>query len=149
MKTMITALTIIASLAFYFANTAHAAPQNLDIKGVAIQGYDPVAYFTQGKATKGSSEFSASHQGATYQFANATHQSSFKNNPNKYTPQYGGYCAYGVSVGKLIKVDPKVFTIHKGRLLLQVNRKHAKISSSDLNNNVVLADQKWVDLSKK
>jgi len=146
MKTLITTFAILASFAFHLAS---AAPVNLDKKGLAIKGYDPVAYFTLQKATKGNSQFTASHQGAIYHFSSAAHQAAFKKNPAKYAPQYGGYCAYGVSAGKLIKIDPKVFSIHKGRLLLQINKRYAKIFAKDFEANVATADKQWKTLSKK
>jgi len=146
MKTMITTIALIASFAFSFAN---AAPLNLNRKGIAIKGCDPVAYFTEGKATKGDAKLAVTHQGAIYHFANAQHQAAFKKSPGRYTPAYGGHCAYGVSIGKLINIDPKVFTIHNGRLLLQVNQKFSRKFSADLVNNVALADKNWRDLSQR
>jgi len=147
MKTAITTLALIAS--FFTFSIAYAAPLNLNKKGIAIKGYDPVSYFTENKARKGNLQFTGSYQGATYHFSSAANQAAFQKNPKKYAPQYGGYCAYGVSVGKLIKIDPKVFSIHNGRLLLQVNQKFAKIFSQDFKTNVATADQQWTVLSKK
>jgi len=141
-------ITTIAAL-FLLTLSLSAAPQNLNKKGIAIKGYDPVAYFTLGQPTKGKAQFSTTHQGATYHFASATHQAKFQKNPAKYLPAYGGYCAYGVSVNKLIKINPKVFYIHQGRLMLQVNRKFAKKFEANANDNVSLADRNWKGLSKK
>ncbi len=145
MKKFLTTLTIFVALA---CTLATAAPVNTNKQGLAIKGYDPVAYFTQSKPTKGKAEFSTNHQGATYRFSSAQNLSAFKKNPKKYTPAYGGYCAFGVSKGKLISINPKVYSIHKGRLLLQVNRKFAKKFAQDFDSNVALADQNWKTLSK-
>ena len=70
---------------------------NLDKNGVAIEGYDPVAFFTQGKPVKGNAQFQSSYKGATYYFASADDKGAFDGNPAKYEPQFGGFCAYGVS----------------------------------------------------
>src|ERR1051325_5045017 len=84
---------------------------NLDKSGVAIQGYDPVAFFTDGKPVKGKLEFVAKHGGAVYQFASKEHRDLFTKEPAKYEPQFGGYCAYGVSKNKLAPVDVEAFQI--------------------------------------
>jgi YHS domain-containing protein len=77
---------------------AQQVPQvNTDSAGVAILGYDPVAYFTDAKAVVGKPEFTARHDGATWQFASAAHRDAFVANPARYAPQFGGYCAYGVA----------------------------------------------------
>jgi len=96
---------------------------NLDRSGVAIQGYDPVAYFTSGKAVEGKKEISLEYQGVTYQFASASDRDAFKANPGKYEPQYGGWCAYAMgSSGDKVSVDPETFKIVDGRLYLFYNK---------------------------
>lgn len=95
---------------------------NLD-DGKAIQGYDPVAYFTAGKAVKGSKDFAVYHQGATYYFSSAANKEEFKKNPAKYEPEYGGWCAYAMGAkGEKVSVDPKTFKIVNGKLYLFYNR---------------------------
>lgn len=90
--------------------------------GVAINGYDAVAYFTQNQAVQGSKQFSISHNGATYYFANAEHQTAFKADPAKYAPVCGGYCAFAVAkMGALVPSDPKTFKIRDGKLYLFYN----------------------------
>ena len=87
-------------------------------KGIAISGYDPTVYFT-GKAQKGKKEFSYTQEGVNYQFANANNLETFKKNPAKYEPQYGGWCAYGMgSNGNKIEVNPETFKIVNGKLFL-------------------------------
>src|SRR5689334_14927143 len=78
---------------------------NLDKTGVAIQGYDPVAFFTDNRPVKGRPEFSAHHNGASYYFASKQHLDLFKSEPAKYEPAFGGYCAFGVSRNKLVEID--------------------------------------------
>lgn len=86
---------------------------------VAIKGYDPVAYFTQHEAVKGSGQFSYQWLGATWNFANAENRDLFARDPVKYAPQYGGYCADGVSLGTITtNIDPKAWRIIEGKLYL-------------------------------
>ena len=95
---------------------------NLD-EGVAIRGYDPVAYFTAGKPEKGKSAFTSSFHGVNYHFANASDLNSFQANPEKYEPQYGGWCAYAMGHdGSKVEVDPETFKIIDGKLFLFYNR---------------------------
>jgi YHS domain-containing protein len=94
---------------------------NLDGK-VAIMGYDPVAYFKQGKALKGKKELVASYEGVTYYFSSATNKETFVKNPSGYEPQYGGWCAYAMgSNGEKVEVDPETFKIVEGKLYLFYN----------------------------
>src|SRR6478672_6882275 len=84
---------------------------------VAIQGYDPVAYFKQKKAVKGRSAFAVSHQGVTYYFANEADKAAFLKNPSGYEPQYGGWCAFAMGdYGEKVDVDPETFKIVDGKL---------------------------------
>lgn len=88
-------------------------------KGVAIQGYDPVAYFTEGKAVKGSPSLSVYFQGVTYRFATEEHKNLFKSNPSAYEPQYGGWCAYAMgSDGSRVSIDPETYKVLDGKLYL-------------------------------
>ena len=84
----------------------------------AINGYDPVAYFTVGKPVKGQDGFATEWMGAKWKFSTQANLDLFKANPEKYAPQYGGYCAYGVTQGSLIKVEPEQFTLRDGKLYL-------------------------------
>lgn len=86
--------------------------------GIAIRGYDTVAYFTQGKPVMGNSEHVTEWMGATWQFASQKNLNSFIENPESYAPQYGGYCAYGVSQGYLVKIEPDQWTIVDNKLYL-------------------------------
>lgn len=102
-----------------FAQTAVRAKQfNLE-NGLAIQGYDPVAYFTQSKAIEGNKQFSANFEGATYRFASAANKDLFLKDPKKYEPQYGGWCAYAMgATGEKVEIDPETFKILNGKLYL-------------------------------
>lgn len=92
------------------------------VAGVAVGGYDPVAYFTEKKPVKGSKDFTLVHDGATWLFSTAGNRDAFKAEPAKYTPQYGGYCAFAVSQGYTAKGDPNAWSIVGGRLFLNYNK---------------------------
>ena len=122
---------------------------NLDDKGVAIQGYDPVAYFTDNKPVKGDSSITATHAGATYHFATAEHREAFVKEPDKYAPLYGGYCAYGVSKNATVQIDPSAFVIQEGHLLLQKSKKVLGWWNDDPSGNFVKAQSNWPKLVEK
>ena len=91
--------------------------------GVAIMGYDPVAYFTEGRAMKGSEEFSYEWLGTPWQFASSKHRELFISDPHKYAPQYGGYCVGEVAFkGDTINIDPEAWSIIDGKLYLGYSR---------------------------
>ncbi len=95
---------------------------NLD-GGIAISGYDPVAYFTQNKAVKGKKDMAVYHHGVTYYFSSAANKDLFKSNPSKYEPEYGGWCAYAMGEkGEKVSIDPETFKILNGKLYLFYNR---------------------------
>jgi YHS domain-containing protein len=95
---------------------------NLD-KGIAVSGYDVVAYFTQNKAVKGSKDNAVSHQGAIYYFSSVANKEEFKKNPAKYEPSYGGWCSYAMGAkGEKVEIDPKTFKIVNGKLNLFYNK---------------------------
>jgi YHS domain-containing protein len=122
---------------------------NLDKAGVAIQGCDPVAFFADNKPVKGKAEFPAKHNGATYLFASKEHRDAFKADPAKYEPAFGGYCAYGVSRGKLVEIDVDAFQIVGGRLLLQYSKGVRKDFNEDAKGNLAKADANWPGLVEK
>lgn len=119
---------------------------NVDKKGVIIEGYDPVAYFTDNKAVKGSAQFKAAFEGATYWFTSAEHADRFKKEPKKYAPQYGAFCGYAMSLGKLRPVDPTIYQVKDGRLILQHTQEAYRLFNKDLEGNTVKADKHWPDV---
>jgi hypothetical protein len=125
MKQLIT----IVALFFIQVTVSTAQEQTLRLKNynlegkLAIQGYDPVAYFKQHEAVKGSKDRAVSHQDVIYYFSSVANKEEFKKNPSLYEPQYGGWCAYAMgSKGEKVSVDPKTFKITNGRLYLFYNR---------------------------
>ena len=122
---------------------------NLDKAGLAIQGYDPVAFFTDGKPVKGKPEFSARHNGALFNFASKEHRDLFKADPGKYEPSFGGYCAYGVSRNKLVEIDVNAFQIVDGKLLLQYSKGVRDDFNKDARGNLSKANTNWPLLVEK
>ena len=112
-------------------------------QGMAISGYDPVAYFTLGRAVRGKAELKLVWKRAEWRFATAENRAMFEANPRAYAPQYGGYCAYGVAKGVLSTTRPDVWVIHDGRLYLIHSAGVRRIWSSDRSAHVALADGNW------
>jgi YHS domain-containing protein len=122
------------------AGTQHL---NLDSKGVILNGYDPVAYFTKNRAVKGNPQYQTSYQGAIYYFSSAANLETFKNNPSKYTPQYGGFCANSVANRKRHPGDPNVFFIANGKLYVCSSPAAAKEFRANEAENIKKADLNW------
>lgn len=120
---------------------------------LGIQGYDPVAYFKQGKAVKGKKEFSASYQGVVYYFANESDKAAFLKNPTAYEPQYGGWCAFAMGdYGEKVEIDPETFKILDGKLYLFYNKFLTNTLKSWNKNETKLkknADANWEKLTKQ
>ena len=114
--------------------------------GVAIDGWDPVAYFTDGKPVEGSREFVHEWNGATWRFASAAHRDLFAQAPEKYAPQYGGYCAWAVSQGYTADIDPQAWKIEDGRLFLNYSLDVQKKWATDIPGNIAKADANWPKL---
>jgi YHS domain-containing protein len=119
------------------------------VKGVAVGGYDPVAYFTTGKPTKGKSTLTHKFNGATWRFANPDNLALFQASPEKYAPQYGGYCSWAVSQGYTAKGDPHAWKIVDGKLFLNYNRSVQKTWQRDIPGNIAKADANWPKVLKK
>ena len=122
---------------------ASPAPVNLSQGDLAIQGYDPVAYFTESAPVKGSPEFTASHEGATYRFASAANRDAFAADPARYAPAYGGFCAFGLAYGQKVDVDPEAFAVVDDTLYLNVNKDVQKRWQADVPGFVAEADGYW------
>jgi len=113
----------IATFAQADKTTQRQANFNVASKQLGIKGYDPVAYFTEGKAKEGKASFTVSYQGINYYFESAANRDLFKANPAKYEPQYGGWCAYAMgNDGSKVEVDPETFKIVNGKLYLFYNK---------------------------
>jgi YHS domain-containing protein len=111
--------------------------------GVAIDGYDPVAYFTDGKPVEGSKRYSFDWQGATWRFASSEHRDRFAKDPAKYAPQYGGYCAYAVANNTTADIDPAAWTIRGDKLYLNYDADIQKKWLADPDGYISKADANW------
>lgn len=114
--------------------------------GLALDGYDPVAYQTEQRAMRGSPAFTASHEGAVYRFVSAASQATFEAGPARYVPAYGGYCAYGMARGYRAKIDPRAFTVVDGRLYLNYSLEVRDRWSKDITGYLQKADANWLRL---
>ena len=110
---------------------------------VAVRGYDVVAYFTQSAPVKGNSEFVYVWKGGKWYFANRENQEAFKASPEKYAPQYGGYCAYGTAGGYKAPTDPDAWTVSDGKLYLNYNKKVMDNWRKDQANFIDKANKNW------
>lgn len=119
---------------------------NADEEGTAILGFDSVAYHKDGKVTPGSGDNAVAHGGANYWFASPDHKAAFTAEPGKFAPQYGGYCAYAMAQGRLSPVQPEVFEIYEGQLLLFTNPEFKKLFDADPAKHKAAADQNWPKL---
>ena len=132
------------------ANALRKKQFNLGDGGVAVKGYDPVAYFRENKAVKGSKDLSVYYQGVIYYFSSAANKEEFKKSPDKYEPQYGGWCAYAMGAkGEKVSIDPETFKIIGGKLYLFYNRLFNNTLTSwnkDETNLKQKADANWKNI---
>jgi len=131
----------ITAVPLFAGDVTHSTP--------GVGGYDPVAYFTDGKPVRGSGYHVAVQDGVTYAFANAEHKNLFIANPNTYLPAYGGYCAYGVAVGKKFVADPEVWKIVDGRLYLNLDKGIQDKWQKDVPGYIKKADKNWGEIKDK
>lgn len=117
--------------------------------GVAIHAYDPVAYFDEGEPLAGKPEFTADWGGATWQFASAEHRDRFQAMPEKYAPQFGGYCAYGVANHTDVNGDPELWRIVDGKLYFNNNRIAQALWARDVPGHIKEGDANWPDVKAK
>ena len=116
---------------------------------LAIHGYDPVAYFTEGQARVGKATLTAKHGDAAYRFVSEANKEEFERNPERYAPQYGGYCAFGVSVGAKFDGDPTLFRVVDGKLYFNLNPEIQATWQKDIPGNIGKAEQNWPQIREK
>jgi YHS domain-containing protein len=116
------------------------------LNNVILKGYDPVAYFKQGKAVMGSPFITSTYKGATYLFASREDKADFDKSPAEFEPQYGGYCAYSMSKGERHDIDPKAFHIYKGKLYVCGTPEQMKKFSASIEEDMSKADQNWLKI---
>ena len=147
MKKYLLSMVVMALFLPAFAQTKMLL--NLDSSGIAIQGYDPVAFFADGKPVKGDPKFASKRDGAVYFFASKEHKEMFNAAPAKYEPAFGGYCAYGVSRNKLVEIDVDAFQVVDGKLLLQYSKGVRDDFNKDQAGNLGKANTNWPGLVEK
>lgn len=134
---------------FMFSASLAWATQFFEKNSLAIDGYDPVAYFTEHKPVKGAPEFRTDFQGWTFQFVSAAHRDAFVVNPERFIPQYGGYCAYGMARGYKAKIDPVAFSVVHDKLYLNYNEAIRSRWVSDIPGYIKQADANWPEVQKQ
>lgn len=135
-------------LAVGLALSAAQAGEFFETDGVAIGGYDAVAYMNEQQAAKGNAQFAAVFKGSTFHFKNAANRDAFQLNPDKYAPRYGGYCAFGVSRGYKAVTSPDAFSIVDGRLYLNYNGEVKAMWGKDMPGYIGKADAQWSSVEK-
>lgn len=116
---------------------------------VAIKGYDTVAYFTEGQAVKGENKFVASWNDAEWYFANAAHRDLFTENPERYAPQFGGFCSAGLSHGAKVAADPEAWTIVDGKLYIKFSKDARDRWRKDKAEKIRRAEENWTEYQKQ
>jgi YHS domain-containing protein len=119
------------------------------LNNVILKGYDPVAYFNQGKAVMGNPSITSTYNGATYLFASRADKAEFDKRPAKFEPQYGGYCAYSMSKGERHDINPKAFHIYKGKLYVCETPEQMKKFSANIDAYSSKADQNWLKIGPR
>ena len=147
-RTLLAGLAAVPALVALGAG-AQAGPVNASSGGVAIEGYDPVAYFKAGKPVRGSSEFTATYDGATWRFASAANRDAFAAKPSAFAPQFGGYCAWAVSQGYTAKIDPDAWKIVEGKLYLNYSKSVQGRWAQDIPGNIKKGNANWPGIRAK
>jgi YHS domain-containing protein len=122
---------------------------DLSVNTVGVNGYDLVTYQTDKRPLRGNGNYVATHNGVTYLFSNEENKTTFEKNPDKYLPAYGGWCAFGVSVGKKFSADPEVWEIVDGKLYMNLDNGIKKMWISDIPGNIKKANKHWPNIKDK
>lgn len=122
---------------------------NTDAQGLALAGYDPVAYFDTGKPTHGMATITASYDGAHYLFASEAHRKTFLADPKKYLPEFGGFCAVGTSFKEKVDIDPETGKVVKGKLYVNSNPKAQALFDKDTSGTIERAEHNWPSVKDK
>ena len=139
-------------LLFLVSTSAQLLAQETDVfqkDGIAIRGYDPVAYFKQSKPVKGQETISYDWNGVKWLFSSDENKEDFKANPEKFAPQFGGYCAYGLSENHKSPTEPDAFTIVDDKLYLNYNLKVKELWKKDISGRIKKANELWPVLKSK
>ncbi len=145
------ASAVFAGVALLASHAAAASPEIFTgrFSGLAVSGYDPVAYFDEGAPVKGKKEFSLEHDGATWRFSSGDNLAKFKADPEAYAPQYGGYCAWAVSQGYTAPANPDNWSVHGGKLYLNYDDKVQSDWLKDPDGFIEKAGANWPGVLSK
>ena len=153
---LVASLTLLSTVSISAQATSPADLNDLESSGLtgkgpglAVHGYDVVAYFTEGQPTRGRAKYSTVYNDATYRFASESHLDAFEDDPEKYLPQYGGYCAYGVAVGAKFDGDPHLWRVVAGKLYLNLNEDVQAAWEKDIPGYIKKADRNWTRIASK
>jgi hypothetical protein len=146
--TTIRTLTVLALLLAAAPGQPAAAfePVSTDGGNVAIEGYDAVAYFTEGEPVRGSPDYEHEWQGARWQFSNAEHRDLFAGAPDRYAPRYGGFCSGAMAAGRTFRADPEAWRIIDGRLYLNFSQSGIERFEKDAEEMIPKADANWEEI---
>ena len=139
---------VIAIAALSLLSTAALAGEFFETDGVALRGYDPVAYFASAEPQQGQAQYSYEYKGSKFYFASDANRRAFMAMPEKYAPQFGGYCAFGTAQGYKVSTQPDAFAIVKHKLYLNYDKKVQKIWQQDVPGNIQQAEKNWPEVSK-
>ncbi|MCG8491757.1 MAG: hypothetical protein MI743_09105 [Sneathiellales bacterium] len=140
---------VILSTVFVASVFAAGVDVNATSTGLAMRGFDPVSYFKSGTPKAGTVDLTAVHNGATYRFASKENKADFEENPAKYAPAYGGYCAFGTAMGVKVDGDPKLWKIVDNKLYLNLSPAVQKRWEGDVNGFITKADGTWENIKDK
>ncbi|MEZ9776576.1 YHS domain-containing (seleno)protein [Vibrio sp. 10N.261.54.A5] len=147
MKSTSQKITLMAALlGTSFSLMAADLDMSVDSNNLAIKGYDPVAYFANEGPVKGTSEFTATYKNANYNFASSENRDEFRANPEAYAPQYGGYCAFGVAMGKKFETDPLAWKVEDGKLYLNLDKSVQKRWLENTQEFIQDANSNWTTI---
>ena len=132
-----------------FASQLAFGGDYFEVDGVALRGYDPVAYFDVGQPTLGLPALSHTYKGSTFRFASEANLKKFVADPEKYAPQFGGFCALGTANGYKVKTEPDAFKVVDGKLYFNYNRKVLELWTQDQAGYITRANKNWPDVSRQ
>ena len=142
-KKVLNTLAFASAIAFSGALFAADIDINADANDVALHGFDAVSYFTEDKPVEGSFEYTATYKNAIFKFSSAANRDAFRADPDRYAPQYGGYCAFGTKVEKKFDIDPNAWRVENGKLYLNKDKNVQRIWVKDVPGNIQEANVAW------
>lgn len=143
LRTVVSMVVLAVALLGVRAAPAGAAEPIYTKDGLALSGFDAVAYFTESRAVKGDPRFEHEWHGVRWQFVSAAHRDAFAGSPEKYAPQYGGYCAYAVSRNHTAPTDPQAWKVVDGKLYLNFDKNVRSLWEKELPDAIARADRNW------